>query len=209
MDNYPISSNSLEKFYYINGNQFGQQYKDFLSNYQIWEQKDHAKKWLLFPQNIGPNLSIDETSLSNGDLYTILTNKEGKGRKRSLVAIVEDTQAENIISVLKRIPEESRELVEEVTLDMAGSMNKIVKQSFPKASLVIDRFHVQKIAYDALQQMRIANRWDAINKETNNITNARQDNKQYIALTFSLMGILKNSFLLVADTYIEVSFFKI
>jgi len=181
LDNYPISSNSLEKFYYINGNQFGQQYKDYLSGYPDWEQKEHAKEWLLFPQNIGVNLSIDETSLSNGDLYTILTNKAARGKKGALVAIVEGTQADNVISVLKRIPEESRELVEEVTLDMAGSMNKIVKQSFPKATLVIDRFHVQKLAYDALQEMRIAHRWDAIDQETNDIANAHQDNKQYIA----------------------------
>lgn len=184
MDNYPISSNSLEKFYYINGNQFGQQYKDYLSGYPDWEQKEHATEWLLFPENIGSNLSIDETSLSNGELYTILTNKEAKGKKGALVAIIEGTQADNVISVLKRLPEESRELVEEVTLDMAVSMNKIVKQSFPKARLVIDRFHVQKLAYDALLEMRIAHRWDAINKETNDIANARQDNKKYIAQKF-------------------------
>ena len=180
MDDYPISSNSLEKFYYINGNQFGQQYKDFLSDYKNWEQKDHAQEWMLFPENIGTKLSIDETALSNGELYTVLTNKAGKGQKGTLVAIVEGTQSDNIIRVLEGIPEAARELVEEVTLDMAGSMNRIVRQSFPKASLVIDRFHVQKLAYDALQEMRIAHRWDAINEETNNIANARQSNKHYV-----------------------------
>jgi len=180
LDDYPISSNSLEKFYYINGNQFGQQYKDYLSDYKDWDQKEHAQEWMLFPENIGPNLSIDETALSNGELYTVVTNKAGKGRKGTLVAIIEGTQSDNIIKVLEGIPEADRELVEEVTLDMAGSMNKIVRQSFPKASLVIDRFHVQKLAYDALQEMRIAHRWDAINEETNNIANARQDNKFYV-----------------------------
>ena len=170
----------MEKFYYTNGNQFGQQYKDFLSDYKNWDQKEHAQEWMLFPENIGPNLSIDETALSNGELYTVVTNKAGKGQKGTLVAIIEGTQSDNIIKVLEGIPEEDRELVEEVTLDMAGSMNKIVRQSFPKASLVIDRFHVQKLAYDALQEMRIAHRWDAINEETNNIANARQDNKSYV-----------------------------
>ena len=185
MDDYPISSNSLEKFYYINGNQFGQQYKDSLSDYKSWGQKEHAQEWLLFPENIGPNLSIDETALSNGDLFTIVTNKAGKGQKGTLVAIIEGTQSDNIIKILKGIPEESRELVSEVTLDMAGSMNKIVRQSFPKASLVIDRFHVQKLAYDALQEMRIAHRWDAINEETNDIANARQNDKHYIPQVLS------------------------
>ena len=44
-------------------------------------QKPHAKEWLIFPENIGKRLSIDETSLSNRELYTILTNKAAKGKK--------------------------------------------------------------------------------------------------------------------------------
>jgi len=185
LDNYPISSNSLEKFFYVDGNRLGQQYKEFLSNYKTWEQKEHAQEWILFPENIGPRLSLDETSLSNGELYTILTNKAGKGQKGTLIAMIEGTDSASVIAVLDRIPEKARELVEEVTLDMAGSMNKIVKHCFPKASLVIDRFHVQKLAYDAIQEMRIAHRWDAINQETNDSENAKLDNKKYIAPTFS------------------------
>jgi transposase len=34
---------------------------------------------------------------------------------------------------------------------MAGSMGQIAKQCFPKATRVIDRFHVQKLVLDALQ----------------------------------------------------------
>jgi transposase len=50
---------------------------------------------------------------------------------------------------------------------------------------VTDRFHVQKLAYEALQEMRIAHRWDAINEEANAIENAKLDNKKYVAPTFS------------------------
>lgn len=185
MDNYPISSNSLEKFFYVDGDQLGQQYKEFLSSYKTWDQKEHAREWILFPNNVGPYLSIDETSLSNGELYTILTNKAGKGRKGTLIAMIEGTESANVIAALDRIPEKVRELVKEVTLDMAGSMNKIVKHCFPKASLVIDRFHVQKLAYDAIQEMRIAHRWDAINQETNDIKNAKLNKEKYIAPVFS------------------------
>lgn len=185
MDNYPISSNSLEKFFYINGNHLGQQYKDHLSGYKTWDQKKHASEWVLFPENIGSYLSLDETSLSNGELYTVLTNKQGKGKKGTLIAMIEGTEAEKVISVLKRIDEKTRLQVKEITLDMAGSMNKIVKRCFPTATLVIDRFHVQKLAYDALQEMRIAHRWDAINEETNAIENARLNNEKYEPLIFS------------------------
>ncbi len=180
MDTYPISSNSLEKFYYINGDYFGQQYKEHLSDFKTWEQKNHAKDWVLFPDNVGSRLSIDETALTNGELYTIVTNKAGKGKKGTLVAIIEGTGAEKVIKVLDKIPEEIRDSVEEVTLDMANSMGKIVRSCFSKANRVIDRFHVQKLAYDALQEIRIAHRWDAINEETNAIENAKADGIKYI-----------------------------
>ena len=184
MDNYAISSNSLEKFYHINGDHFGQQYKDNLSDYHQWDQKDHAEDWMLFPDNIGEYLSIDETSLSNGELYTILTNKAAKGRKGALVAMVKGTTSEKVISILNQIPRGKRNKVKEVTLDMAGSMNLIVEKSFPKAVRVIDRFHVQKLAHDALQEMRIAHRWDAINEETNALENAKYNQTTYVPFLF-------------------------
>jgi transposase len=179
LDTYPISSNSLEKFFHINGDQLGQQYKDFLSDYRTWDQKEHAHKWLLFPKNIGPRLSIDETSLSNGELYTILTNKDAKGRKGAIVAMIEGTRAESIIGVIQKIPQKQRAKVSEITLDMAGAMNLVVRKCFPNAEQVIDRFHVQKLAFDALQEIRIAHRWEAINEETNKMENCKEDNRIY------------------------------
>ena len=185
MDKYPISSNSLEKHYHINGDYFGQQYKEHLSDFQTWEQKPHAKDWVLFPENVGSRLSIDETALSNGELYTVITNKAAKGRKGVMVAMIESTEAKKVINVLDKIPEAKRNSVEEVTLDMANSMRKIVRSCFPNASRVIDRFHVQKLAYDALQEMRIAHRWDAINEETNTIENAKADGVKYLPKVLS------------------------
>jgi len=167
LDTYPIHSHSLEKFYYIDGEQLGRQYKEHLSDYRIWDQKDHADKWLIFPDNIGSHISIDETSVSNGELYTIVTNKAAKGLKGCLIAVIEGTVSEQVIQVLERIPQEKLDQVEEVTLDLSDSMRKIIRRCFPNAIRVIDRFHVQKLAYDALQEMRIEHRWDAINEETN------------------------------------------
>lgn len=184
MDNYPISSNSLEKFYFVDGDHFGQQYKEHLSDYSGWDQKDHAEDWLLFPDNIGARLSLDETSLSNGELYTILTNKAAKGQKGALVAMIKGTKSESVIDVLTKIPKRLRDKVEEITLDMAGSMNLIVKRCFTKATKVIDRFHVQKLAYEALQEMRVNHRWDAINEETNAIDNAQWEKTEYVPFRF-------------------------
>lgn len=145
----------------------------------------HAERWILFKNNIGEYLSIDETALSNGELYTIVTNKKAKGKKGVLVAMIHGTSSEKVIEILKKIPEGKRRKVKEVTLDMAGSMNKIVQESFPKATKVIDRFHVQKLAYDALQEIRIKHRWKAIDEESEAIRTARYNHKTYQAAVLS------------------------
>ena len=136
-----------------------------MSDFKSWDQIKHAKKWLLFPENIGKRLSIDETSLSNGELYTILTNKSAKGRKGTIVAMVAGTKAETVIAIIEKIPLKQRNLVREITLDMAGNMGLIAKKCFPNATRVTDRFHVQKLATEALQEIRIKYRWEAMDSE--------------------------------------------
>jgi len=136
----------------------------------LWSQKKHAEEYLLFPENIGPYLSLDETALSKGELYTILTNKAKGGKKGSIVAIIQGTKASDVITVLKQIPLEKRRIVKEITLDMAGAMNNIARVCFQQASLVIDRFHVHKLVYDAIQEIRIKHRWKALDEENNGTT---------------------------------------
>lgn len=165
--------------YGVNGKLLQRQYRSHLSDFESWEQRSHAKEWLLFPQNLGTHLSIDETSLSHGELYTILTNKAAKGKKGSIVAIVAGTKAEEVIKVLKDLPENQRKKVKEVTLDMAGSMQQIVKRCFPKATQVTDRFHVQRLAVEALQDMRIKHRWEAIDAENEAIEKAKTTQTDY------------------------------
>mgnify|MGYP003412864129 FL=1 len=60
-------------------------------------------QWIVYPENIGTHLAIDEVSLSQGELYTIVTNKKAKGKKGSLVAIVAGTKTEQVIEYLSKI----------------------------------------------------------------------------------------------------------
>jgi transposase len=71
---------------------------------------------LLYQKNLGKYLSLDETSLSNGELYTILTNKDAHGKKGSIIAIVKGTKANDVINILHKIPIERRNMVKEVIL---------------------------------------------------------------------------------------------
>ena len=113
-----MTCRTLEDFYHIDGHTFEKQYKEVLSGFRQWDQAEHADEWLLFPDNIGPSLAIDETSLSNGELYTFVTNRAARTREGSLVAVVAGTKSEDVIAVLDRIDEDKRSSVEEVTLDM-------------------------------------------------------------------------------------------
>ena len=130
---------------------------------------------MLFEQNVSSFLSIDETALSNGELYTIVTNKAAKGRKGAIVAMIKGTQAEHIIAVLLRISERLRKQVQEVTIDMAASLNNAIKRCFPKAHRVTDRFHVQQLAFDAVQELRIKYRWEALDQENEAMALAKKD----------------------------------
>lgn len=175
---------TIGRFYGVNGKKLQRQYKDYLSNFKEWEQKKHAKQWLIFPENIGPYLSIDETALSKGELYTIITNKKAKGKKGSIVAIFAGTKVEPIIKQLLKISAKKRAKVKEITLDMAHSMKMIVKKCFPKAIQVTDRFHVQKLALEALQDIRIKHRWEAIDIENEQIKQSKSTKKVFIPETF-------------------------
>ena len=180
MEKSPVTCRTLEDFYYIDAHTFEKQYKETLSGYHTWSELSHADEWLVFPENIGPNLAIDETSLSNGELYTIVTNRDRHGGEGCLVAVVSGTKSENIIKALETIPEQEREKVQEVTLDLSDSMRRIVRSSFPKAQRVIDRFHIQKLACDAVQEMRIAFRWEAIQEANDEMENAKLEGREYI-----------------------------
>lgn len=154
-------------------------YRHKLSDYKNWKYKDTAEQGILFPENIGPDLSIDETCLSQGELYTILSNKSAKGKKGTIVAILKGTRAESIIALLERIPAYLRKKVREVTLDLAGNMGLIIRRCFPQASMVIDRFHVQQLATEALQEIRIRHRWEAIEAENIALDESKKHKRPY------------------------------
>ena len=184
METSPVTCRTLEEFYHIDGHTFEKQYKEVLSGFREWDQLDHADEWLLFPDNVGPRLAIDETSLSNGELYTFVTNRDARTRERSLVAVVAGTKSEDVISVLLRIDGEKRLAVREVTLDLSDSMRKIVRTVFPKASRVIDRFHIQKLACDAVQELRIKHRWNAIQQANDEMEDAKLKGDDYVPFRY-------------------------
>lgn len=154
-------------------------YKNHLSDFHSWDQKEHAEDYIIFPDNIGENMSLDETALSNGELVTNLTNKDGHGKKGTIAAIIKGTSSETVNACLEKIPEQKRKKVKNITLDMAGSMYRIARHCFPKATQIIDRFHVQKEMYDALQDLRVQYRWQAQEEENILKKQAKEKGEEY------------------------------
>ena len=171
---------SLIAFYHgVNPDRLRRHYKKKSSGYYQWIQKAHADRYMLFTDNLGEHLSIDEVSLTHGELYTFVTNKSGKGRSGTLVASIRGTRSEDIKKVLERIPLKERMKVKEITLDMAKNMESAAIGAFPNASLVTDRFHVVKLVIDAVQHVRIKHRWKEIDLENQAIQKAKKDGRPY------------------------------
>lgn len=159
-------------------------YKKKVSGFKHWNQLSHAEDYLVYPENIGEKLSIDELSVSKGEIYTFVTNKNGRGKKGTLVACIKGTKSQDIIDVLSLIPLEKRKSVKEITLDMANNMQLASRMAFPEASLVTDRFHVVKLVLEALQHLRIKYRWEEIEKENQAIKQAKEQGIKYVPITF-------------------------
>lgn len=174
---------NIASHYCVKSEKLNRHYKDKVSGFETWTQKDHASKYLIFGENIGKYLSIDEVSLSKGELYTFVTNKEGNGKEGSLVAVIAGTKSEDIQAVLEKISLEKRNEVLEITLDMAKNIESGVKKAFPNAKLVTDRFHVVKLAIDALQHIRVKQRWEEVDKENKKLAAIKKaKNKLTLAL---------------------------
>lgn len=161
----------------LNGQTLRKQYKERISGYRTWGQLGHAEEYMLFPDNFGADLSLDETCLSNGEVYTILTNKAAHGGKGALAAMIRGVASDTVVAVLRRVPYEIRQKVRTVTTDLSSAMTMTARAAFPKAMLVNDRFHVQRLVSEAIDQMRIGLRWEILAEENKAIRTHRARRK--------------------------------
>jgi len=120
----------------------------------------------------------------HGELYTVLTNKEKKGRQGALVAMINGTKNEVVSDVLSKIPFADRLNVQEITADMADTMDWIIRTNFMNATKIVDRFHVQQLVSDALQEVRIKHRWVAIEEENNLNQTAKDRGEKHYSKRF-------------------------
>lgn len=192
---------NIASYYQVKSKTLQKHYKHEVSGYHEWEQKHHAEDYLLFPENITDSISIDEVSLSKGELYTIVTNKNTKCQnKKSVIAIINGTEAKTIEEVLLKLPADSRNRVKEISMDMAPNMALAARNCFTKSQQVIDRFHVVRLVCDAMQHLRTQLRWQAIDEENTAIKEAKEQGLKYKSEILSNGDTLRE--LLVRSKYL-------
>lgn len=125
---------------------------------------------------MGDFLSIDETLLHE-DLRTFVSNKAGHGKHGTLVASVSGTKASDVIKVLMQLPEEKRLAVKEVTMDFSDSMYTIATKAFPNAEIVVDCFHIIKRCTDAVEEVRLREKREAIKEQNKQKTEHRKNSR--------------------------------
>lgn len=95
---------------------------------------------------------MDEIAKRKGhkDYATVLSDLD----KGILIEVIDSHEQTEIMETLMRQPLELREKVEEVSVDMWCGFPEIIKQTFPNAKIVTDRFHVMKAVNEELDEIR-------------------------------------------------------
>ena len=141
-----LSIKHIAEMYYVNGKHFADIYRNKISGYTDWCASELCCGFSFNVANIGAHMSLYETCLSNGEVWTFLINKDGHGGKGTLAPAIPGTKSEEVISILTSAMGKSvRRRVKEVTCDLSPSMMLIAAEVFYNAHVVNDRFHVQQV----------------------------------------------------------------
>jgi transposase len=95
-------------------------------------------------------IGIDEYARRKGHRYNTSIVDLDKGGP---IATFQGRRAEDVIAWFKRRPQSDLERVEVVVSDMSKTYASAIQELFGESVQVIDRFHVVKLAVDALDEV--------------------------------------------------------
>ncbi len=96
-------------------------------------------------------IGIDELSYRKGHKYVTTVTDQLSGR---IVWAAEGKNAATLTSFFEELGEERCAAIAVVTMDMSEAYITAVTQQVPQAQIVFDRFHVQKLVNEALDETR-------------------------------------------------------
>ena len=105
---------------------------------------------ILEPQNVGPNMCIDEKMI--GRRYCMIISNADTGQ----IALLLDSDVPALVTqAIALLGHDALQRVEYINSDMSAAILKICRLALPMALSVIDKFHVVKQLIDAMQSVRI------------------------------------------------------
>jgi transposase len=104
---------------------------------------------VLKPENFGEEMSIDEKMLDE-DFFTIMTNRDtGK-----IALLAQTLRVDELVKLMDKIPQ-IHNVPKNITCDLSPTYEKFCDTVFPQATLIADKFHIIRMALEALQTVRI------------------------------------------------------
>ncbi len=97
--------------------------------------------------------------------------------KGLFAAMVRGVASDTVSAILRKVPLKKRLKVKTVTTDLSSAMMLTVRNVFPGASLVNDRFHVQQLISEAVDQLRIRHRLEVLDAENKAIRETSSEAK--------------------------------
>jgi len=96
-------------------------------------------------------IGVDEISYRKGHRYLTLVTDHGSGR---IIWAREGKSAETLGAFFREIGAEACSRIQWVTIDMSAAYRKAVDEHLPNATVIYDRFHVQKLLSEAIDETR-------------------------------------------------------
>jgi transposase len=102
------------------------------------------------PRQLGRAIGIDDYARRKGHRYNTSSIDLDKGRP---IATFKGRRAEEVLAWFRRRPKAELERVEVVVMDMSMTYTSAIQELFGESGQVIERFHVVKLAVDALDEV--------------------------------------------------------
>jgi len=112
-------------------------------------------------------LGLDEKYLF-GSMRAVVGNIE----KKTMYWMLEGRDSASLLNFFESIKDPHK--VEVVTVDMHRPYHKVIKKCFPKATIVIDKFHILKSASDCLESYRLGLSKEVLKQERAELLEGRK-----------------------------------
>jgi transposase len=116
--------------------------------YEQLEIKLRERKGAFWPQTLG----IDEHFFSRRNGYAEFVTVFTDLRKRKMFEMCEGKSKKSLLDQIKEVP--GREQVRVVVIDLSNGYRSLVKELFPNAKIVADKFHALRLITPALIKTR-------------------------------------------------------